>query len=351
MSELIDLLHQLSEILAPSGHEAAVRRVLRTLLEGHVDEINIDAMGNLLVLKRGTGASPLKVMVDAHMDEVGLMIVDHTGDGNLKFRTFGNIDPRLMPGQTVVVGKDRLPGVIGLQAIHHVDPGDMERVTGHERLTIDIGAGSKEEAAGLAPIGTMAGFPTTFRTLGNFIAGKSFDDRAGCAILVELLRGPRRPYDLYGVFSVQEEVGLRGARVAAYTVAPDLAIALEATIADDLPKDEDVSPTTRVGSGAALTVRDGSYVADPRLVQLSIQAATAAGLPYQIKQPGISGTNAGSIHLTRGGVPSITIAVPCRYIHSPLAVLNPDDLENTYRLISALLDRLPDEWVSDSAAH
>jgi endoglucanase len=173
------------------------------------------------------------------------------------------------------------------------------------------------------------------------VKGKALDDRAGCAILIELLR-EKYPFDLYAVFTVQEEVGLRGARVAAYSVAPDLAFALEGTICDDLPKDRDVSPTTRLGAGPAITVMDRSVIADRRLVQLLVDSAEQNGIPYQFKQPGLGGTDAGAIHLSREGVPSTAVAVPARYIHAPVSVLSQNDFDNTLRLMQQALARVPE---------
>jgi endoglucanase len=211
-------------------------------------------------------------------------------------------------------------------------------------LAVDIGAKNKDEAEGLAPLGTQIAFTTKFQELGTSITGKAFDDRAGCAILTAILQGERLPFDLYGVFTVQEEVGLRGARVAAYAVEPDIGIALEGTLADDMPKEEkDVSPTTQLGKGPAITVKDRSYITPPRLLSHFIQTAEAKNIPYQLKQPGISGTEAGSIQYARGGVAAITVAVPCRYIHSPIALTRRRDVENTLNLVSAALNRISPE--------
>ncbi len=174
--------------------------------------------------------------------------------------------------------------------------------------------------------------------------GKAFDDRAGCTALIELLRGTPYPFDLFGVFTVQEEVGLRGAQVAAYAVAPDVGIALEGTLADDLPKEEtDVSPTTQLGKGPAITAMDRSYITPPRLLSHFMRVAETEGIEYQIKQPGIGGTDAGGIHRTRAGVPSITVAIPCRYIHSPVSLLREHDLAEHIRLVDAAIRELPRE--------
>lgn len=342
---LMDLLQTLSDLTGVSGDETAVRRAIKPLVQDHVDELRVDALGNLITFKRGTSATPLRVLVTAHMDEVGLMVVGHTGDGGLRAEPIGSLDARLLPGLHVWVGKDKLPGVIGLQAIHRAH-GDLQ-VTPLDKLVIDIGATSKDEAQSAAPLGTPITFATRFRAMGQAVSGKAFDDRAGCAILIALLQGERLPCDVYGVFTVQEEVGLRGAQVAAYAVEPDAGFALEGTIADDMPKEEpDVSPTAALGKGPAITVMDRSYITMPRLLSHVLKTADAEGIPYQLKQPGISSTEAGGIHRARGGVPAITIAVPCRYIHGPRALLRPSDVENTLRLVRAAIARLTPETLA-----
>jgi endoglucanase len=334
------ILKELSDALGVSGDEGCVRSVLLEAVRAHVDDIHVDALGNLVAFKRGTGRDRLRVMLAAHMDEVGLMVVGHDGDGFLFVQTVGSIDPRLLPGSLLYVGPDRVPGVIGLKPIHLARDDDLEKVTQIKDMVLDVGAKSKEEAQGLAPVGTYAAFATRFREMGAVVSGKAFDDRAGCAVLVDLLRGERFRFDLHAVFTVQEEVGLRGAGVAAYAIEPDCAFALEGTIADDIPKERDTSPSTRLGHGPAITVMDRSFISDRRLLQLLTSTAKEAGLPYQIKQPGIGGTDSGAIHRSRGGVPSITVAVPCRYIHSPVALLSLDDFENTVQLMRESLARL-----------
>jgi endoglucanase len=345
--KLIEILQNLSNVPATSGDETPMRRALRPLLKEQVDELRVDGMGNLITLKRGSGESEWRVLVTAHMDEVGFMVIDHTESGTLRVSSIGGIDPRLLPGLEVSVGEKGIPGVFGIQPIHRAD---SDKVTPLEKLTIDIGAGGKDEAKQKAPVGTRVTFATQARNLGRLVAGKAFDDRAGCAALVALLQGEPFGFDLYGVFTVQEEVGLRGARVAAYAVEPHAAISLEGTIADDLPKEEDVSPTSELGKGPVITVMDRTFVAHPRLLQLFVQTAEAEEIPYQFKQPGIGGTDSGSIHLARGGVPSITVAVPCRYIHGPIALLHPRDLEQMVSLVRAALERLSPETLETAAS-
>ncbi len=344
---LITTLQTLADLTGVSGDETKIRSAIKPLVENHVDTMRVDALGNLITCKRGTAENPLRVLVTAHMDEVGFMVVGHTGEGGLRVEAVGSIPERLLPGTHVWVGKEHTPGVVGVQAIHRAH--GNQQAASVEDLVIDIGAKNKEEAQEAAPLGTAITFASRFREMGAALTGKAFDDRAGCAILVALLQGERLPCDLYGVFTVQEEVGLRGARVAAYAVEPDVGFALEGTLVDDLPKrDKDVSPTAELGKGPAITVMDRSYTTPPRLLSHVLKSAEAEGIPYQIKQPGVSSTEAGSIHPARGGVPAITIAVPCRYIHSPRALLHPDDLENTQRLVRAAIARLTPETLAIS---
>jgi putative aminopeptidase FrvX len=343
------ILKDLSEAVGVAGEERNVGEVVLDAVREHVDEIQVDTMGNILALKRGTTGPdstsklderPMRVMLAAHMDEVGLMVVGHDSDGFLQVRSVGGIDARLLPGVLLQVGPERIPGIIGIKPVHLVQQEESRKVATIEQLVVDVGAKSKDEAGALAPLGTNATFATQFRELGPTVRGKAFDDRAGCAVMVEILRGEPFAFDVWAAFTVQEEVGLRGARIAAYAIKPDCAFVLEGTVADDLPKDKDISPTTELGKGPAITVMDRSFIADRRLVRHLMNTAETIGIPYQIKQPGIGGTDAGAIHTTREGVPSVTVAIPCRYIHSPVALLSLDDYEDTVRLMRESLSRL-----------
>lgn len=322
--------------------------MLARALHDKVDELQTDALGNLIAFKRGTGPEPrLKVMVDAHTDEVGLMITRIEKNGTLGFRAVGGIDDRLLLAKGVIVGEKRLPGVILAPPVHLTKKEQREQVLKIDQLVIDIGATSEEEAKELVRLGDYAVFDTRFQVLGEeglrVVKGKAFDDRAGCAVAAALAEG-QYAVDLYLSFSAQEEVGMRGARVAAFRIEPDLAFALEGTVCDDMPKEQDVSPTTRLGQGPAITLMDRSFIADKRLVRLLIETAEAHGLPYQFKQPGIGGTDAGAIHLSKAGVPSVAVAVPCRYIHAPVSLMSRNDLDHTVALMRAALQALPEKW-------
>jgi endoglucanase len=334
-------LKQLSEAIGVSGDERAVRKMIEDAIRDHVDEMHVDTLGSLLAVKKARSGRrrPLRVMLDAHMDEVGFMVIGYSGDGGLKFRTVGAIDPRVLPGKVVWVGPDRIPGVIGVSPIHLTK--DSSVVHKLDSLVIDVGASSKEQAESAARIGTPASFATTYRAIGGGKAsGKAFDDRAGCAVLIELLRGARLPVDILASFAVQEEVGLRGAGAAAYALHPDAAFALDATPAYDLPAEEDRGPNTRLDDGPAIYVMTHGDISDPRLVRHVLAVGERRGIAHQIRQPGASGTDAGAIHKSRGGVPSVSISVPCRYIHTPVSVLSLSDLKNTAVLLRASIAQL-----------
>jgi endoglucanase len=342
------LLEELSNAFGPSGNEDDVRRLLARTLRDKVDSLNADALGNLIAFKAGSGAEPrLKVMIDAHTDEIGLMVTRIEKNGLLGFRAVGGIDDRLLLAKRVVVGSERLPGVILAPPVHLARAEQRKNVIKIDQLAIDIGASSEDEAKKLVRIGDYVAFDTRFQILSTgglrTVTGKAFDDRAGCAVAA-LLAEEDYPVDLYLSFSAQEEVGLRGARVAAYRIEPDVAFALEGTVCDDMPKKKDVSPTTQLGKGPAIYVMDRSFIADRRLVRLLTHTAEANGIPYQFRQPGIGGTDSGAIHLARSGVPSVSIAVPCRYIHAPVSMLSLDDLDRLVALMKAALRALPEYW-------
>ena len=344
MKDSSELLRELSEAVGVSGREEAVRRIIHEAVKPHVDEIKVDALGNMITFKRGSAnGDRLKVMAAAHMDEVGLMITGHADNGCLEFHPVGGIADQALAGKRVQVGPDRVPGVIGLKPIHLTKGGEKRQVVKKDGLAIDVGASSKEEAEKVAKVGDLATFLTPFTELGPTFLGKAFDDRAGCAALIELVRGERFDFDLYAVFTVQEEVGLRGARVAAYAVEPDAAFVVDCTPANDMPKKKEASPNTVLGQGPAIYILGGRTFSDRRLVDLLTQAGDEEGIPYQIRQPGGGGTDAGSIQLVRAGVPVVPVSVPGRYIHSSAAIISREDFENTPRLIRAALSRLTRE--------
>ncbi len=359
----VSLLTRLSEAPGVSGDERAVRKLLADAVRERADSLRADAMGNLIAFKAGSsndgrsepppspdgpddaqaGRSgddrPFRVMLAAHMDEVGLMVTEIHDDGSLSFELVGGIDARILPSQPVCVGADGVPGVIGFKPPHLSKSSERESVPEVKSLRIDIGADGKDAAGKLAKRGSYATFATEVADLGPTLLGKAFDDRGGCAMLVELL-AERYPFDLYGVFTVQEEVGLRGARVAAHHIHPDAAFVLECGTTDDTPKKRDDTPVMRLGHGPAITVMDRSLVADARLVRHLVATAEAEGIPYQIRAPKGGGTDGGRIHLARAGVPTAVVSIPCRYLHSPASLISKSDFGHAIALVRAALHRL-----------
>ncbi len=368
----LDLLRRLSEAIAVSGDEGEVRKLVLEAIEGHAGEIRVDALGNVLARKNGRvngrGDPPgrpyddppgrpyddppgrphsgLRVMVAAHMDEVGFMVMGVAGDGTLIIEPVGGVDERQLLGKPVRVGANRVPGVIGAKPVHLMDAAERERPIKFDALRVDIGAGSADEAKALVKIGDRGAWEAGFAGLGPTLRGKALDDRLGCAALIELLRGDPLPVDLCAAFTVQEEVGLRGARVAAFAFDPQAAIALDVTPANDLPAhdgEEHASYNTRLGAGPAIYVADRGALHHPGLVRHLIQTAERHGIPYQIRQPGGGSTDAAAMHLTRAGIPAVALSTPGRYLHTALAHVNVEDWRNTLRLARAALEDLTPE--------
>lgn len=340
-----ELLKNLTEAVGVSGEEKEIRRIIRDLIADHVDEWRVDTLGNLIALKKGTGASPLRVMVDAHMDEVGLMVTGYDSNGTLKFDTVGGFDDRTLLGKVVQVGPEKVMGVIGGRPVHLSTPAQRNSVVKVDAMRIDIGAKNEEAAKGKVKLGDRAAFVTSYEELGDTAVAKAFDNRAGCAALVELLRARPYPFDLVAAFTVQEEVGLRGAQAAAYSIDPDVALVLECTPAFDLPNKNDVSPNVALGKGPSIYVMDSVTVQDPRLVRHILQTAVTHNIPYQIRQPGGGGTNTAVIQRVRRPIPAATIAVPGRYAHTPTMMINLEDYAHVVKLAQLTLQGLTTEIV------
>jgi putative aminopeptidase FrvX len=337
-----ELLIRLSETAGVSGNEKAVRQLLAAAVADRVDLRSSDTMGNLIAHKSGSAGGDFRVMVAAHMDEVGLMVTEIDGDGHLRFQAVGGIDARILVSQPVRVGSGDVPDVIGIKPVHLTEAAERAKPPAIEALRIDIGADSKESAARLVRRGDYAVFATSVTDLGPTLMGKAFDDRAGCAMLVEVL-AERYAVDVTGVFTVQEEVGLRGARVAAHRLAPQCAFVLECGTTDDTPKKRDDTPVMRLGHGPAITIVDRSMVADRRLVRHLFDTAAAEGILVQVRAPKGGGTDAGRIHLARTGVPSAVVSIPCRYLHSAHSIIAKHDFEGAVALLKAALHRLTPE--------
>jgi putative aminopeptidase FrvX len=333
----LKLLEKLCNAIGVSGDEEEVRKIVLEEIKPYVDEVRVDAMGSVLATKFGRGAKRARVMVDAHMDEVGFFIVADDGEGIYRFETVGGIDPRNLVGKQVFVGRERINGVIGGKPVHLMDADERKHKVPLDALRIDVGIGGK------ANVGDRASFATKFRRVGPSIMAKSIDDRIGVATLIELLKHAPPNIDLCAAFSVQEEIGLRGAKVAAQYFKPDMAIAIDSTPARDLPLHDGSENTfynTKLGLGPAIYIADGSTLHDPRLVRFLSEIGDAENIPYQFRQPGGGGTDSGAIQRSLAGIPTVSVSVPHRYTHSPVSISRVDDWKNTIQLLHAALKKI-----------
>jgi putative aminopeptidase FrvX len=341
----LKLLEKLCNVIAISGDEGEVRKIVLEEVKPYADEVKVDALGNVLATRLGRGRSEkrMRLMLDAHMDEVGFMIVADEGEGLYRFETVGGIDVRHLVGKQVLVGKERAPAVIGGKPIHLINGDERTRKVPLDALRIDTGLSGK------AKVGDRAGFATKFRRVGPSILSKSIDDRIGVATLIELIKQSPPTIDLCVAFSVQEEIGLRGAKVAAQYFNPDLAIAVDSTPAYDLPLyegGENISYNTKLGLGPAIYIADGSTLHDPRLVRFLQETAEAEGIPYQFRQPGGGGTDSGAIQRSLAGIPTVSVSVPHRYTHSPVSISRIEDWKNTINLLHAALKKITPALIS-----
>lgn len=344
-------LSELSTLPGVSGDEGRVREAIAARIRDHVDHMWVDSMGNLYAVKGAHLPGP-RLMLCAHMDEVGLIVTHIEENGLLRFDTVGGIDPRVLPGIWVQVGPDRHPGVIGTKPPHLKRDSERERPVPADNLFIDVGAASASEAERLVQPGAYASFWTEYEETGDGRAkGKAFDDRVGCHILIEVLRRPVNT-PLFAAFTVQEEVGLRGATVAAFALQPDAAIVLEGTICADLPLSVPHGESTRLGGGPALTIADRTLIAHPGLVRSLVRVAEDAAIPFQWKRTTFGGTDGGAIHTAGSGIPTAVVSVPCRYLHTPASVLSLQDVADALRWIGAYVDSISPEgdppWMRSS---
>ncbi len=346
MSKEINLLEKLSNLFGPPGFEDEVRDFVKSELESIVDELKIDVLGNVIGIKNGDDRYPT-ILLDAHMDEVGFMITHIDKNGFLRFNPLGGFDPRVLYAQKVVIkgDKGKVKGFIGAKAPHLLKPEERSKAVNIDELFIDIGASSKDEAIEMGVrIGSVGTFDTVFAKISpNRVLGKAFDDRAGLATMISVLKRIKdKNYNVIAVASVQEEVGLRGARTASWQINADFALALEGTAAADTPGTPEHKRSTELGRGPAITLADRSIISHPTVVKGLISVAEERGIPYQFKRVFVGGTDAGVIHLTRAGIPSAVISIPSRYIHSPAAILDLNDFKHAIDLVQGFI-----EWISD----
>lgn len=333
-----ELVKQLCALSGVSSFEDEVRSFLRAQAEPYADEIRIDALGNLIVFKRGSRPTGSRLLLAAHMDEVGLLIRHITDEGYLKFSTVGGIDRRVLIGKRVYVGPGRVSGVIGLKAYHLVSAEEEKKLPRLEEFYIDIGASDREQAEQLVSLGDCAVFAGDCVEFGDgMLKAKALDDRIGCAVMLELLREPL-PMDCTFAFTAQEEVGCRGAFGAAFSVRPEIALVLETTTAADLAGVEGHRQVCAPGKGPVIPFMDGASVANRELFTMMRDLAGEHGIPWQTKHYIAGGNDAGPIQRSRDGVRTLVLSAAVRYLHAPHSVASVRDMEHILGLARLFVD-------------
>jgi tetrahedral aminopeptidase len=328
------LIQNLVETASPSGYEKIIRDVIRSEVQSLADEIRVDALGNLIAEIGPIDGDGLKIMLSAHMDEIGVMVTHIDENGFIRFLPVGGVR-----AATCIGGRVRfLNGQVGVIFMERLE--DMTKIPSFEHLYIDVGADKRQDVT--LRVGDVAAFERPFLDLGNRLVAKAMDDRISAAVLIETLRrlsteNLSTPHRLSFVFSVQEEVGLRGATTAAYGLDPDLGLAVDVTGSGDTPKG--LKMDVGLGKGPAIKVRDGGMLSDPRVVEWMVRTAEQAGLPYQLEVLEGGTTDARAMQLTRAGIPAGCLSIPCRYIHSPSEMVDYRDVQNAVSLLVELLTK------------
>ncbi|NLU40927.1 MAG: M42 family metallopeptidase [Firmicutes bacterium] len=321
-----DLVKRLTSISSPSGFEDEIREAIKSEVKDYCDEIRVDALGNLIAVRRGTGP---KIQFAAHMDEIGMIATDIDEKGFVRFSNVGGVSPHRLFGQRVRF-TNGVVGTIGMEKLDDIKELNLDK------LFIDIGATSRESAQELISIGDCATYLHGFDDLGQRIVAKAMDDRIGCAVLIEAMRRTEQcQSEVYCTFTVQEEVGLRGAATSAFGIDPDLGIAIDVTGTGDTPESRRMAVS--LGKGTAIKVKDQSVIAHPKVKQLLVDLAERNGVPYQLEVLTAGGTDSGAIHLTRDGVRSGVISIPSRYIHCPSEMVDMIDVEASVKLVSLVM--------------
>jgi endoglucanase len=336
-------LEKLSNAAGVTGRESEVRELMIRLMTPYVDEIVVDKLENVIGIKKGKEKST-KIMLAAHMDEIGLMVKTVTKDGFLQFSKMGGIDDRILQAQMVTVfsRKASFPGIIGSKPPHIQKEEERKKIITSDELFIDVGAENREDALAMGiSVGDPVGFNIKYTPVGKEVAvGKAFDNRAGCAAMIETLKLiDRTDCTVYAVGTVQEEVGLRGAGAAAFHVDPDVAIALDVTIAGDVPGVREYDASVKMGKGPAVTISDSGLITPPKILRWLLESAEEEKIPFQIETGLMGSTDAARISLTRQGIPSGNISIPTRYIHSPVGMLSLKDIENSAKFTTAAIQR------------
>ena len=338
MSELFELTAQLSRLCGTSGDEGDVRDFIKQHIPADCT-VSTDSIGNLIIFKKGAAEPKNRIMYCAHMDEVGFIVTDISDDGRLKFAPVGGISPAVVFGRRLVF-RNGTVGAVAAKPLHHLSSDEKDKQPKISDLSIDIGAQNKEEALKYVQQGDLCYFDGRCEEFGDgFIKGKALDDRAGCAMMLTMLN-EQLPYDAYFVFTVQEEIGTRGAACAAYNVKPDIAVILETTTACDIADTEGEKAVCRLGEGVVVSFMDRSTIYDRELYRLARSTADEKGIKNQTKTLVAGGNDSGAIHKAIGGVRTMALSVPTRYLHSPSCVMKKEDMEATLNTARAVLERI-----------
>lgn len=330
-------LKDLSNLNGVSGCEDEVREYILKEISPYCDDIKTDNLGSIIAFKKGKNRAKNKIMLSAHMDEVGLIVTGITKKGGyLDFSCVGGIDPRVLFGKRFTVGKNKIKGVIGGAPIHMLSSEQRDKAPDSEDLFIYIGAKNKADAEKYVSLGDRCAFDTEFSDFGeNFVKGKALDDRAGCAVLIDIIKSDIE-CDMYFVFAVQEEVGLRGARCAAYDIAPDFAIVVEATTAADIAGVPENKQVCRIDGGGVISFMDRSTIYDKGMYNLAFKIAEEKDIKVQPKTLIAGGNDSGAIHVTGKGIRTLAVSLPCRYLHSPVGIISKDDLKSVRDIVFEL---------------
>lgn len=354
MGEFFITLKTLAETISVAGHEDELRDIVIELLKPYADELYTDSLGNVIAVKKGSGKG--KVMIAAHMDEIGLMVSHIDKNGFLRIQPIGGWNPLVLPGQRLLIKGSRgtIRGVVGMTPPHILKEEEAKKIPDIKKLFVDVGATSKEEVEDMGiRVGSIAVIERTVEKIGEFrVTGRAFDDKVGVAALIHAFKETRPgDADFYAVVTVQEEVGLKGARVAAYRISPDVALAVDVTIAADVPGVPGESQVAKLGEGPAVKIMDGKggtgLLAHPSVRDKLMEVAREKGIPFQLEILPGGTTDAAIIALNKEGVPAGTISVPTRYIHSPVEVLDLRDAVHTVKLMTGFVESVTGDWIEE----
>lgn len=324
------LLKKLCESNGVSGCENNIRSIIINEIKDYVTEYKIDNLGNLIVFKKGKNRSKNKLMISAHMDEVGFIVTDINCDGLISFNEVGGIDRRVLPGRRVIIN-DKITGVIGVKPIHLCKSGERSKIPEYSSLYIDIGAENKSEAQKYVSLGDVISFESFYEENEYTIKSKALDDRLGCYLMIKMIKSELE-YDTYFTFVTQEEIGLHGSNVASYSVNPDFAIVLESTTAADIPEVSSSKQVCNLGQGAVIGYMDRRTIYDRDMINYCEKLSEDKDIKIQFKRAVAGGNDAGAIHESRGGVKTLAVSIACRYLHSSISVIAKEDINSVYNL-------------------